>query len=87
MLSQAEFLETLLTTNMFVSFIWKIPGFRLDFIRPDWMHVVDLGIAPTCFGSVLWCCFKHLGGTIKSWKKACSMLYNLLKKCGRYPWC
>ena len=79
MLSQAEFLKMLLTTNMFVSFIWKIPGFRLDFIRPDWMHVVDLGIAPTCVGSVLWCCFKHLGGTIKNWKKACSMLYSLLK--------
>ena len=79
LVTQAEFYRELVTTNMFVSKIWTIPGFRLSFVRPDWMHVVDLGIAPTCVGSVLWYCFKALGGSFQNSKKATSKIFNMLK--------
>ena len=55
----------------FVSGVWSIPGLVLSCIRPDWMHVVDLGILQSvmdnCFGEL----FAQLGCIFVAVRRHC----------------
>ena len=64
-----------------MSAIWEFPGFHLSFVKPDWMHVVDLGILGYLLGDILWELFVALGGVHSRGKQACSKLENLLVMC------
>ena len=63
----------------FISSIWMIPGLAITSIKPDWMHVVDLGILQTFLGSVLYELFRALGGTWSSHMDACGKLMGLIR--------
>ena len=83
-MNQGSFLaDIMMGTQRYTSGIWQIPGFVIQFIRPDFMHVADLGVSLTCLGNVLWHCFRQLGGSFNSPKLACSALFNMIKVAAR----
>ena len=79
--SQAAFWEQAVAEQRFVSAIWEFPGFHLSFIRPDWMHMVDLGTLRYLQGDILWDLFVERGGVFSRSKAACSKLESLLGMC------
>lgn len=84
LMNQRKFLEEVMMGDQrHTSGIWQIPGFVIMFIRPDWMHVADLGVSLTCLGNVLWHCFRKLGGSFNSPKRACSALFNMITVAAR----
>ena len=62
-----------------VSSIWGIPGFCLDFVKADWMHVSCLGILQAASGSAMWELFVALGGTWARPVEACARLLKMIK--------
>ena len=61
LVNQGSFLaDIMMGTQRYTSGIWQIPGFVIQFIRPDFMHVADLGVSINCLGNVLWHCFRHM---------------------------
>ena len=48
-LSTSEFIEKVVGLQTFV----RLPGFHVDFIQHDWLHVVDLSLIPECSASAL----------------------------------
>lgn len=80
-----EIYQTTFSPAGHVSGIWAIPGFVLDFIRPDWMHACDLGVLQHASGSAMWELFREVGGSFDtaSAAKACSKLHTMAKMCAR----
>lgn len=65
--------STLLNTRQFIEDTcrpgaWlRLPGFHIDLITFDWLHVVDLAIIPECSASVTWA--ESIGGLgLNTWK-------------------
>eukprot|EP00971_Amphidinium_carterae_P345037 6485759-Amphidinium_carterae.3 len=52
-LSTTDLLARLVEQGKLVSPIWSYPFFSLGCLKPDWLHVVDLGVAAHFFGGVL----------------------------------
>jgi hypothetical protein len=63
----------------YVSPIWTIPGFKISFCSPDFMHTSCLGILQYLDGNIMWELFRELGGTQRSWTHACGLLENMMK--------
>ena len=64
----------------YVSGIFAIPGFTISSVRPDWMHVADLGIVQGFLGCVLWQLFSiELKGNFSNHLDPCGKLMMLLR--------
>ena len=61
-LNQADFLADVAIEDLYVSKIWRIPGMHLSAFKPDWMHVVDLGVLQYFQGNCFWELYQELGG-------------------------
>ena len=81
LLSQQQFWEQSARESRFVSAILEFPGFHLENLRPDWMHMVDLGTLQYLQGNLLWDAFKEVGGVFSRPKAACGKIENLLSMC------
>ena len=46
-------MEYLIQGGRFVSILWSFPGFRLQSIMNDWMHVCDLCVLQDTLGNSL----------------------------------
>ena len=84
MLTAAD-LGELTAPDHYVSRIWTIPGFVPSYVRPDMMHVCDLGIAQHWVGNCLWGLVKQLGGAFSRPDPACAKLENIAAACARSP--
>ena len=56
------FWAELSSSGQFCSKVWSIPGMRIEWLRPDFMHMVDLGITQYLSGNICWFLFDALGG-------------------------
>ena len=65
--------------EQFISRIWTIPGFHLQCIRPDWMHMCCLRVLQYLIGDCLWECFVALGGVFTNSRRACNRLENIIE--------
>ena len=65
--------------QVFVSTIWGIPGFCVQFCKADWMHVACLGILQAACGSALWELFVSLGGVQSRSTSACMRLLTMFR--------
>ena len=74
---------TLRFSGRFISEIWSIPGFVLEYVRPDFMHAGCLGILQYFWGNCVFECFQHLNGTFKNPKPACSKFLSMFKAVAR----
>jgi len=81
LLSQAEFWDTAHEQGHYISKVWCIPGFHLSQVRPDWMHVVDLGTLQYLQGNLLWEMFVEVGGSFRRAKETVGKLENMMIMC------
>ena len=78
--SQRDFWADSFESGGYVSGSFSVPGFILDYIRPDFMHTCCLGVVQSVGGSILWELFKHLGGNYGTTTKAtCAKLLAMVK--------
>ena len=77
MISMAEFWEENTRLGKFVSNLFRLPGFTLECVRLDWMHLADLGILQTAMGEVCTDLFFFFGGVYTNSKGACSKISKL----------
>ena len=64
----------------YISKLWSVPGFRLSYIKADWMHCCCLGVLMYAQGNCMYELWKELGGNYgKSGKKedACGKLFSM----------
>ena len=66
----------------FVSRFWGIPGACLSTLRPDWMHIVDLGLLQSIQGCIFWELYVELGGNYTR-RSPCALLLNMIKQQSR----
>jgi hypothetical protein len=78
LISSGTFLQEAALHQHYVSAVWKIPGFRLSYVKPDFMHVCCIGILQYYSGNVMWELFKSFGGTYKKSIAACQKLQRLI---------
>ena len=62
---------------------WAIPGFGIEFVKADWMHVVCLGVLQLASGSAMWDIYTSLGGTLSSSKGHCDRLFSMIRTMAR----
>ena len=65
LLTQADYRLSMYRKLMYRSKIWNVPGFSIHRIKPDWMHVVCLGIIQVLLGNMLWEQLVAFGGIVK----------------------
>ena len=53
-LTAREFLDSLRSAGLPVSPLLSLPGFTLDMVVLDWLHVVDLGVGSDLLGNLFW---------------------------------
>ena len=68
------FNASLLIDGAHASNIFALPGFLLEYIKPDWMHCVCLGILQYLLGNVMWELFTEVGGVFSRSQEACAVL-------------
>ena len=75
------------TSGQFCSKVWSIPGLRIDWLRPDFMHMVDLGITQYLSGNICWFMFSALGGrrhgTPLASRAVCAHIMNMADMAAR----
>jgi hypothetical protein len=81
--THATFIASRLATNSYISGIFSIPGFVLDYFGVDFMHVADLGVTQYFLGAVLFTLFLEMGGVISRPGEACGKLMTLIKMFAR----
>ena len=52
-LSGFQFLERELRSGRQLSAFWGIPGVKVEYVRIDWMHTIDLGVSALVVGNVM----------------------------------
>ena len=65
--------------RVFISELWRTPGFHIKWVEPDFMHCVCLGILQVLQGNICWELFKHFGGVISNHRDALAKLNALIK--------
>ena len=68
------------------SAMWTVPGMVLDWVRPDFMHTVDLGVVQYLSGCVCFELFLECGGkrSVRSiWAAACARLDGMARTAAR----
>ena len=74
----SAFLASSMAGAQFLSKLFSVPGFTLQYIIPDWMHTVCLGVLQYLMGNVMWELFVHIGGVWSNPAKACAALFNIM---------
>ena len=67
------YLQMCMTRNIWVSELFGLPGFRLEYVDADLMHCSDLGIVQYLLGNIIFeLCFSkdEMGSTLKSPQQA-----------------
>ena len=81
------FWAELSTSGQFCSKVWSIPGLRIEWLRPDFMHMVDLGITQYLSGNICWFMFSALGGrrhgTPLASRAVCAHIMNMADMAAR----
>ena len=49
-----QFMETLMVAGLALSPLLALPGFKLDFVVLDWLHIVDLGLGADLLGNLFY---------------------------------
>ena len=65
--------------EQYISGIWAIPGFHLDMVRPDWMHMCCLGVLQYLLGNCFWEMFIELGGVFTNPRTTMAKLENMIE--------
>ena len=79
MVDTTTWLRDKLLNNKYVSGVFAWPGVGFSSIVLDWMHMVDLGVAQSVFGNVLWEIFRGpMCGQIGNPAPTLSMLQTML---------
>ena len=81
--TMGQFWRNVSVEKTYVSGIWSVPGFHIPNVRPDWMHVVCLGVVQYLLGNVLWECMVALGGNFSRSREACHKLVGMLEVCAK----
>ena len=76
--TMSAFLASAYSGTQYLSKLFTVPGFVLDYILPDFMHTVCLGVLQYLMGNVFWFCFRKLDGTFARHKEACTVLLSML---------
>ena len=74
----SAFLASAYNGRQYLSSLFGCPGFTLDYVQPDWMHTVCLGILQYFTGNIMWFCFTEVGGKMTKPQEACAMLFNMI---------
>ena len=77
--SMASFWTRSRFERMYVSELWRTPGFNIKWVEPDFMHCVDLGILQVLQGNIMWELFRSCDGTIANPRRALALLNNMIK--------
>jgi hypothetical protein len=80
---EGSFWQSVASGTQFCSAIWSIPGFRIAYCRPDFMHCCCLGILQYLQGNVVYELFEFLGGGFNTWQKTCGILENMMRSASR----
>ena len=78
-----QFLRQRFVNRQRVSAIFGLPGFRMEYILLDFMHMCDLGATQVAVGNCLWELFLEVGGTVGDPAEALAELVKLLKATGQ----
>ena len=74
---------TFLLQQRYVSGLWPLPGFTIDYLVPDFMHIVCLGTLLYLEGNVMWELFVALGGRFSNSTAARARLLTLARMTAR----
>ena len=77
--SHEAFLNNILHNNTFCSVLFSFPGFRLDYVLADLMHVGELGILQYLLGNTFYDLFLQIGGkslTLVRLSRTCCIWYG-----------
>ena len=66
-----------------ISPIFSMPGFRLEFVMLDWMHMADLGASQVAVGNCMCEMFFALGGIVTRPEAALNTLATYMKATGQ----
>eukprot|EP00959_Pyramimonas_sp_CCMP1952_P471715 9498862-Pyramimonas_sp.AAC.1 len=83
LLSHADFLNEVLSGSSMLVGLFKLPGFRVEFVVADVMHTVCLGIAQVLLGNIYWELFQSLNGVYKEPQVALGQLLAMIKLAAR----
>ena len=54
-----EYIAWCIAEHRFISMVFSFPGFELDYVVLDWMHIADLGVSLYMLGNSMWYLFKN----------------------------
>ena len=83
-ITHQSFMTDRLLREAFVSEIWNFPGFQLEYVSLDWMHIADLGVTQIVLGSLMLECFVQVGGLTFKPGPACGILLTLIKRFSKH---
>jgi len=72
-----------LSNDGYISGLFNLPGFKLDFVSADLMHTSDLGCIQYILGNIYWELFVFVGGTRQNPDTALSELLFLIRQCSK----
>jgi hypothetical protein len=83
-LSHAQFVKERFQNRKYNSSLWNLPGFDLSCIKPDLLHVGDLGITQAIVGNIMFELFQLMGGKVTKPHAALGELLNLITLASRH---
>ena len=72
------------STGKYVSQLFSLPGFQLEYVSIDLMHCCDLGCAQFVLGNIMWELFRHIGGIRDKPDEHIADLILLIKQSSRH---
>ena len=78
-ISHRSFIENVQSSGSYISKLFSVPGFILEFVLGDLMHMSCLGVLPLVLGNVLFEIFISMGGEITKPSAVLDALLVLLK--------
>ena len=83
LVSPVGWFEDRFRRGLYVSSVFSWPGFTLQNVVLDWMHMVDLGVAQACLGNILVELFRSaaVGGLFTNPTQGLTRLQTMLNDC------
>ena len=60
-----DFMARFVQEGRHYSKVFMVPFFRFAFIKLDWLHIVDLGVAADCLGNIFWQAQTRMPGNLQ----------------------
>ena len=70
----------------YIPLLFSFPGFILDYITADLMHVSDLGVVQYVLGCTMFELFKEMGGLVSIPKPILADLMVMVKQASKTIW-